>query len=301
MSIPLNTLTEDDGKRILELEQEEKLLSTFEGYASKIESNKENIKYLTQEIMELEMSRGMLEGDIKNLTKVNDDLLSDMNSVTEPDMDGLNFKLMDLTAKYHEIKNKLEMANTADQDVKDLTQKRDELLAKSKKDIEEKECLEIAKDAFGSTGIKTVVIDYLIPRLEYRINEILSKMSDFKIRLETQKSKFDGEGMTEGLFINIYNEMGECFSLANYSGGQKLKIHVAISEALATMQKVGFRIFDEIFVGLDESSIEGFNEVMNSLQEKFSQMLCISHLRTIQDSFEERITIIKEGDTSKIM
>jgi DNA repair exonuclease SbcCD ATPase subunit len=76
---------------------------------------------------------------------------------------------------------------------------------------------------------------------------------------------------------------------------------VAIAEALATMQKSAFRIFDEVFVGLDTESIEGFNEVILSLQDKFSQVLCISHLQAIQDSFEEKLSVVKEGDTSTVV
>lgn len=205
------------------------------------------------------------------------------------------------TAKNIELKYKVENAKVADEEIKSLNAKKEDLVAKNQKNLVDKESLEMVKEAFGSKGIKTVVVDYLIPRLEVRINDILSKMSDFKIRLETQKNKFDGEGVTEGLFINVFNPAGECFSYNNYSGGEKLKITVAVSEALASMQKSGFRIFDEIFLGLDPDSIEGFNDVMHSLQDKFSQVLCISHLQTIKDSFEEKINIIKEGDTSKII
>jgi len=157
------------------------------------------------------------------------------------------------------------------------------------------------KEAFGSKGLKTVVIDYLIPRLEEKINEILSRLSEFRVRLDTQKSHSDGEGVIEGLFINIFNERNEQFEFSSYSGGERLKISVAISEALASLQKCGFRIFDELFIGLDEESIEHFADVMNQLQDKFKQMLCISHLRTIKDLFDEKVSITKINGVSKII
>lgn len=158
----------------------------------------------------------------------------------------------------------------------------------------------LIKEAFGSKGLKTVVIDYLIPRLEEKVNEILSKLSDFQVRLDTQKSGSDGESIVEGLFINIFNERGEQFEFSNYSGGERLKITVAISEALASLQRCGFRIFDELFIGLDEDSTEHFGYVMEELQSKFKQVLCISHLRTIKDLFDNKVEIIKVNGNSKI-
>lgn len=163
------------------------------------------------------------------------------------------------------------------------------------------ESISAIKEAFGGKGLRTIVIDLLIPRLEDKINEILGKLSDFRVQLDTQREAAGGEGNIEGLFINIFNERGEQFELSSYSGGEKLKITVAISEALASLQKCGFRIFDELFIGLDEESVEHFAEVVSQLQEKFKQILCISHLRTIKDLFDDKITIVKINGTSQMV
>jgi len=169
---------------------------------------------------------------------------------------------------------------------------------KGKLDIlyEEAECLTLIKEAFSTRGIKTVLVDYLIPRLEDKINEILSQLSEFRIRLDTQKATVDGESTVEGLYINIFNELGEQFDYQSYSGGEKLKISVAISEALASLQKCGFRILDEIFTALDETSTDSFASVINN----FAQTICITHLRQIKDMFENKITIAKVDGTSTI-
>lgn len=158
----------------------------------------------------------------------------------------------------------------------------------------------MVKEAFGSKGIETMVIDYLLPKLEDRINEILSKLSDFRVRLDTQRKSADGESTVEGLFITILNEANEEMPFESYSGGEKLKISVSISEALATLQKVGFRLFDETFIGLDENSTESFAEVIGSLQKDFSQVLCISHLIQIKEMFDTKITVIKNGGISYV-
>lgn len=186
--------------------------------------------------------------------------------------------------------------------------KHDELIAEIKKlkeenkdVVEEIEALQLLKEALGPRGIKAMVVDYVIPRLEDKINEILGKLSDFRVKLDTQKSSVKGDTTLEGLFITIVNELGEEFDYNNYSGGEKLKITVAITEALAEIQKCSFRILDELFVGLDEDSTQAFAEVMETLNRRFSQMICITHLRDIKEMFPDKITIGKINGTSKIL
>lgn len=156
------------------------------------------------------------------------------------------------------------------------------------------------KEAFGSNGIKTMVIDYLLPKLEDRINDVLGKLSDFRVRLDTQKKTADGEGIIEGLFITILNETNEEMPYEAYSGGEKLKISVAISESLATLQKVNFRLFDETFIGLDENSTEAFARILYGLQQRFSQVLCISHIQAIKDLFDKSLVVSKNKNISTI-
>lgn len=173
------------------------------------------------------------------------------------------------------------------------TKDREDLVATSSK-------VALMRSALGSKGLKQVVIDYLIPRLEERINDVLAQMSDFRIHLDTQKPTVSGEGVVEGLFITIINDRGEEMAWENYSGGEKLKITVAISEALASLQKVGFRIFDETFVGLDDNATEDFAGVVGRLQKRFGQVIAISHLTAIKGMFNNSITIKKSYGISRV-
>jgi len=95
--------------------------------------------------------------------------------------------------------------------------------------------------------------------------------------------------------------LGQEFDFDNFSGGEKLKIIVAISEALADIQKVNFRVMDEIWIGLDEESTERFADVMDTIQKRFGQLLCISHLRNIKDIFDDKITVVKTNGTSRLV
>lgn len=161
--------------------------------------------------------------------------------------------------------------------------------------------LKAVKEAFGSKGIKTVVIDFFVPRLETKVNEILEKLSDFRVEIDTQKESASADNVLEGLFINIINPQGERMDFNSYSGGEKLKIVVAISEALASLQNIGFRILDEVFVGLDEEAVEGFASVLEQVQSQFKQLFVISHLGSIKQLFDDRIEVIKQNGNSLIL
>jgi len=195
----------------------------------------------------------------------------------------------------------IKMGLRATSDIKDATALYMSLKNGIQKAIEEKESLELLKEALSPRGVKAVVIDYIVPQLEERINGVLGQMSDFKIRLDTQKATADEEGVKEGLFITVINDKQEELPFGSYSGGEKVKITVAISEALASlMNQIGFRIMDENIVSLDSESTEGFVDVLERLQEKFPQLMVISHLPEVKDIFEKKITIIKTNGVSHI-
>lgn len=162
------------------------------------------------------------------------------------------------------------------------------------------EALKAVKEAFGSKGIKTVVIDYFVPKLEERINEVLSQLSEFRVEIDTQREGSDEDSVIEGLFINIIDSRGQIMEFNSYSGGEKLKVIVSISEALSSLQNTGFRILDELFVGLDQESTDGFAEVLGKVQNRFQQMICVSHLQSIKDMFDDRVEVVKLNGLSSI-
>lgn len=237
-----------------------------------------------------------LENDIAGaaeLLKEHDELRDRMISI-ESNIRG------DLTPKLNLINEKISAVKMAEK----RTEKNKKKIKEVKKSMEKAEeavrILKLLKEAFGNNGIKSIVIDYIIPRLEDRINDILSKLSSFSVCLDTQKSSAKGDSTIEGLFITIYNEQNESFDFSSYSGGERLKIVVAISEALAEIQNIGFRVLDELFIGLDEESTEKFADVMAALQERFEQLFCISHLRNIKDMFDKKIEVKKINGISTI-
>ena len=172
------------------------------------------------------------------------------------------------------------------------------MLAKTADSVEN---LTLVKDALGSNGIKVVIVDTVLPKLEMRINEVLSELCDFRVKLDTQKtSASDEDKQKEGLFITVINGEGEELDYDGYSGGEKLKISVAITEALAELQNSSFRILDEMVVGLDAESVGQFSEILLKLQSRFSQIIAISHLPEVKLLFSDSIMVTKTNGTSHV-
>ena len=230
-------------------------------------------------------------------------------SLQKIDVVQINSELSNIILLISQMENKVQnalvgvkMAQSATETIKTSQQALQALTEASRRALEDVETLELLKEALSPRGVKAVVIDYLVPQLEDKINIVLGQMSDFRIRLDTQKPLADDEGVKEGLFIIVINDRKEELPFQSYSGGEKVKITVAISEALASlMSGVGFRIMDENIVSLDSESTEGFVEVLVGLQQKFPQLLIISHLQDVKDIFEKKISIAKINGISKIM
>lgn len=297
--------TTEDYKKYGELKESYRQLSSYESIVLKHELSLKENEELNAQIEELKklIANELLESQIveKEIAALRLQMASFNIVNLNNELERIKVAIVDLKTKESEAIRQHTIAVQASSNVLEA-RKSLVALQKDASDIKERlECLKLIKEAFGSKGVKAVVVDYLIPQLEERINELLGQLSDFKIRLDTQQTKADEEGVKEGLWITVINDMGEELSFDNFSGGEKIKISMAISEALSSLQNsIGFRILDEAINSLDSESTENFVEVLIKLQDKFPQVIVISHLPEVQDLFEEKITITKINGVSKI-
>jgi exonuclease SbcC len=241
-------------------------------------------------VLSTEKIRAEESMDKEAINRISADLTQSKNQKRE-----LETGITRATIALQNIENNEKEAAKLDADLADIRDNQlSEISEKAKK-------IALVKDAFGSKGIETMVVDYLLPKLEDKINEILSKLSDFRVRLDTQRKSADGESTVEGLFIFVSNEAGEEMDFSNFSGGEKVRITIAISEALATLHKsIGFRLMDEAIFGLSSEMIQDFTEVLTELQTQYPQILCVSHLIEVKSMFEKVATIKKHNGISTL-
>ena len=281
------------------LEKSKEIITKYELFGTTLKEIKEREISFNEQTKTINQQIGELDVQIKELEKTLDSF--DINKINI-DLANIRISISNLRKVQQEAATSMTLATNAQEALKIAVV---ELLTLNKSLLKTKgdsECLELLKEALGPKGIKAVVVDYIIPQLETRINDILSQMSDFRIRLDTQQSKADPEdGNKEGLFIIIKNPEGEELPLNNLSGGETVKVSMAISEGLASlMSSVGFRLLDECVTALDQDSLQSFSEIVLKLQEKFPQLLMISHLQDIKDLFENRVMVVKINGISTI-
>lgn len=160
--------------------------------------------------------------------------------------------------------------------------------------------------AFGKDGIPALVLENVIPEIEAEANAILGRLSSgsMRINLLTQREKKSG-GLTETLDIIISNEKGSR-PYESYSGGQKMRINMAIRLALSKIlcQRSGTKIetvvIDEVDA-LDEAGVRGFVDVINDMHRMFKKIIIISHISELKEYFKKTITVnYTEQEGSKI-
>jgi len=294
----------DISKTLDKIAEAESALRFNINHRDEVQKARDEIKDKESEILLLKKSLEDKRIEIENIKKKKDELKNsiDLTAMTKIESELNRDKEKESIYNENFTRATIELEHIANDEVNVIDMKsKIDYTNKELSLIEDKiKKVTMAKEAFGPKGVKTLVIDYLLPKLEDNINNILSKLSDFRVRLDTQRKSADGDSIVEGLFITIINEMNEEMPFEAYSGGEKLKISVAISESLAALQKVNFRIFDEVFIGLDENSTEGFSAVLQNLQGNFSQVLCVSHLLQIKELFDKKINIVKNNNKSYV-
>lgn len=160
--------------------------------------------------------------------------------------------------------------------------------------------LEFWIEAFGNKGIKSFLIDEVVPILNNRVSAYASALMDDSVVVEfdTQTKLKSGEYREKFDIKLIVGE--EEIDYCSFSAGEKRKIDVAILLALQNLifersaSSCNMVVFDEVFDSLDKVGIE---RVINLLQEeaKDKSIYVISHISELADYFDNTI-IIKNKD-----
>lgn len=103
-------------------------------------------------------------------------------------------------------------------------------------------------------------------------------------------------------FNILVEDGGEYYPISRYSGGEidmiAVSVRVAISEYLMRFSPDGesysFLILDEIFGSQDIEHREKMINMLRSLQERFPQIIAISHISDVQGQFDNTINIIED-------
>jgi DNA repair exonuclease SbcCD ATPase subunit len=136
------------------------------------------------------------------------------------------------------------------------------------------------------------IIKKIIPLFEKKINDLLSIMTDFMVKVEIDDNKIN-------MYLDrpIYN--GFPILLNNCSGFEKFISSLAIRLSLldiSHLPKPNFLIIDEGWSAFDSKNINNIGSIFDFITSRFNFMLNVSHIQNIRGFCNHQIKLEKRDD-----
>ena len=161
--------------------------------------------------------------------------------------------------------------------------------------IEEWKIFDLYSYSISKKGIPTMIIATYLPRINKEIDNILSGVTSFKIKI------LDDENNNN---LNVYIDYGDSIRIIECASGmEKMMASIAIRVALtniSSLPKSDVFIIDEGFGALDSSNIEACAKLLSSLKKYFKTILIISHIDAIKDVVDKNLEVTVKGKDSYV-
>lgn len=283
-----------DAKTILNTNKSK--LNNSQQQKSKIEQFEIKLENVINKLKDLDIRLNEYLKEKSELDDINIDILEDKSfydNIIKNDLKNLRQELNFKKSRISVLENEIEKI------------KKDEILyeeyKKSHKDLKNKYDIygELQK-AWSKNGIQAIIIDNILPQMEEEINKYLGILTNDKISIHFDTLKTAKNGNTsETLDIIVTSDEGSR-PYENYSGGEKMRIdfacHIGMSKFLAKRSgaTMDFFVVDEGIGTLDEQGKNNFLDTLNILTTIFKQIMVISHIEDIKESFNNKVLINKD-------
>ncbi len=153
--------------------------------------------------------------------------------------------------------------------------------------------------AFGKKGIQKSIIKKDLPNIESEINNVLQLLSDNAMSIRFETDKKGNKKDIDTLDIIIHDGINSR-SYETYSGGEKFRIdfscHIGLAKFLTKRAgaTIDFFIIDEGLGSQDSSARQKFIDTLHKISKIFKQVMCITHINELQDSFDTKVLIEKD-------
>lgn len=158
--------------------------------------------------------------------------------------------------------------------------------------------------AFGLDGIQYMIIRSVVPEIMRQSNDILAAMTGGKMAVDirTEKEQKSTKQIVNALEVWISNISGMVRPYLSHSGGEKVKIALAVTLGLADVKarragvQLGMLFIDEPPF-LDQDGTEAYADALTNMSARNPSMriLAISHDPTMKARFSQNI-IVTGGD-----
>jgi len=260
-----------------------------------VSANTEDASLLAKKLDEADKEKAEIDAKIKLLTA--DETVS------------LKEKLNSITATIAADQNaivayekQLAICSKLDEQVKELYKSFEELC--DQRDLltaKQKVYKELAI-AFGSSGIPVLILENEMQVLQQYISEYLSRLSGDRLTLQIATTKKAATGKTSETLQLVCSKGDSDRKLSTFSGGERVRVYLAVRLAIAKYLRdigvdFGFIIIDEVS-DLDEDGLTGFVEALKGLSSEFKNILVVSHLDRINESFDSCL-LFNKGNSAE--
>lgn len=165
---------------------------------------------------------------------------------------------------------------------------------------------QMLSNALSKDGIPALLIEQVIPEIEYETNRLLKKLTNNQshVIIDSLRDLKNGS-LKETLDIKISDAAGvRPYEL--FSGGEAFRIDFALRIALArllarrsgtTLQTL---IIDEGFGSQDDDGLNAIMDALYKIQDDFAKIIIVSHLPAMKDQFPVHFMVHKGAHGSSI-
>jgi exonuclease SbcC len=169
---------------------------------------------------------------------------------------------------------------------------------------------QVLTQAFGLGGIQYMIIRSIVPEIMHRANDILAAMTGGRMAVDfrTEKELKSNQKIVNSLDVWITSLTGGSRPYNSHSGGEKVKIALAVTLALADIKarragaQLGMLFIDEPPF-LDSDGTEAYADALNNIAMRNPAMriLAISHDPAMKARFPQNITVTSGENGSEVM
>lgn len=163
--------------------------------------------------------------------------------------------------------------------------------------------------AFGIDGIQYMIIRSIVPEIMRRANDILAAMTGGRMAVDfrTEREQKSNQKIVNSLDVWIVSITGGSRPYSSHSGGEKVKISLAVTLGLADVKarragvQLGMLFIDEPPF-LDADGTEAYADALTSMASRNPGMriLAISHDPTMKARFQQNILVTAGENGSEV-
>lgn len=163
--------------------------------------------------------------------------------------------------------------------------------------------------AFGIDGIQYMIIRSIVPEIVHRANDILAAMTGGRMAVDfkTEREQKSNQKIVNSLDVWINSITGGSRPYSSHSGGEKVKIALAVTLGLADVKarragvQLGMLFIDEPPF-LDADGTEAYADALTNMAARNPGMriLAISHDPTMKARFQQNILVTAGENGSEV-